>query len=66
MLRDVGSAKGAAVLVAQRLFPGVNLRLTPRARKDHDGAAEALLLAEHARRIGRPAEAARAAGEAFA
>ena len=65
MLRDVGSAKGAAILVAHRLFPGVSLR-PPRARKDHDGLAEALLLAEYARRIGRPAEAAREAGEAFA
>ena len=58
--------KGASILAAKRLFPAVSLRLTEGARKDSDGAAEALLLAEYARRIGRPAEAARAVEGGFA
>jgi hypothetical protein len=36
--------------VCRRLFPGVSLRATPRCTTDHDGMAEALLIAEYARR----------------
>ena len=49
------SDKNTSVKVAQRLFPGVDLRRTPRCAKPHDGMAEALLMAEYARRIhGQP------------
>lgn len=36
--------------MAKRLWPGVSLKRTPRSRTDDDGLAEALLLAEYARR----------------
>jgi crossover junction endodeoxyribonuclease RuvC len=39
-----------AVLVAQRMFPGVNLLATARCRVAHDGLADALLIAEYGRR----------------
>ena len=44
------SDKNTAIAVAKRLFPGVSLRRTDRCTKDHDGMAEALLMAEYARR----------------
>lgn len=44
------SDKNTSIAVAKRLFPGVDLRRTERCTKDHDGKAEALLLAEYARR----------------
>lgn len=45
------SDKNTSIAVAQRLFPGVDLRRTPQCRKPHDGVAEALLMAEYARRL---------------
>lgn len=45
------SDKNTSIEVAQRLFPDVDLRRTENCRKPHDGKAEALLLAEHARRL---------------
>jgi crossover junction endodeoxyribonuclease RuvC len=42
--------KGRSIQAAQRLFPGVELRRSSRAKKDHDGKAEALLIAEYGRR----------------
>lgn len=42
--------KQRSVIAAQRLFPGVDLRRTPLCRKDDDGIAEAILLAEYGRR----------------
>ena len=44
------SDKNTSIEVAQRLFPGVDLRRTPRCTKPHDGVCEALLMAEYARR----------------
>lgn len=44
------SDKNTSIEVAQRMFPGVDLRRTPRCTKPHDGIAEALLMAEYARR----------------
>jgi crossover junction endodeoxyribonuclease RuvC len=46
----LNSDKAASVEVCRKLFPDVNLLATPRCRKPHDGMAEALLLAEYARR----------------
>lgn len=46
----LNSDKTASVEVCRRLFPDVNLLATPRCKKAHDGMAEALLLAEYARR----------------
>lgn len=42
--------KNSSIDVCKRLFPGVSLRRTERCRKDDDGLAEALLMAEYARR----------------
>lgn len=42
--------KNSSIAVCKRLFPDVSLRRTDRCRKDHDGTAEALLMAEYARR----------------
>lgn len=42
--------KNSSIDVCKRLFPGVSLRRTERCRKDDDGLAEALLIAEYARR----------------
>lgn len=42
--------KNSSVAVCKRLFPVVSLRRTDRCKKDHDGMAEALLMAEYARR----------------
>ncbi len=42
--------KNSSIAVCRRLFPEVSLRKTEKCRKDHDGMAEALLLAEYARR----------------
>ena len=42
--------KNSSIFVCKRLFPNVSLRKTEQCRKDHDGMAEALLMAEYARR----------------
>lgn len=42
--------KQRAIIAAQRLFPGVDLRQTPRCRVAHDGYADALLLASYGQR----------------
>ena len=44
------SDKNTSIEVCKRLFPNVNLKATDRCRKDHDGLAEALLIAEYGRR----------------
>ena len=45
------SDKNTSIEVAKRLFPGVDLRRTPKCTKPHDGMAEALLMAEYAKRL---------------
>ena len=47
---SVTSDKNTSIEVCKRLFPGVNLKATDRCKKDHDGIAEALLIAEYGRR----------------
>lgn len=42
--------KAKSIEVCKKLFPGVDLRATERSRKPSDGLAEALLMAEYARR----------------
>ncbi len=44
------SDKNTSIEVCKRLFPNVNLKATDRCRKEHDGMAEALLIAEYGRR----------------
>lgn len=46
----VTSDKNTSIEVCKRLFPYVNLKATERCKKDHDGMAEALLMAEYGRR----------------
>lgn len=48
---SVTSDKNTSISVAKKLFPKVNLFATPRCKKEHDGMAEALLMAEYARRV---------------
>ena len=45
----ITSDKSSSIAKAKMLFPNVSLRRTERCTKDHDGMAEALLLAEYAR-----------------
>lgn len=47
---SLSSDKQASIDVCKRLFPDVNLLATARSRKENDGMAEALLMAEYARR----------------
>ena len=46
----LNSDKARSVEVCRRLFPNVDLLRTPKCKKPHDGMAEALLMAEYARR----------------
>lgn len=46
----LNSDKQRSIDVCRRLFPEVSLRRTERCRTDDDGMAEALLMAEYARR----------------
>lgn len=46
----LNSDKAASIEVCKRLFPKVNLLPNEKCRKDSDGMAEALLMAEYARR----------------
>ncbi len=47
---SITANKNTSIEVCKRLFPNVSLLPTERCRKDHDGMAEALLMAEFARR----------------
>lgn len=44
--------KSQSVLVAQRMFPLIDLRATQRSKKPHDGMSDALLIAAYGRRMG--------------
>jgi len=46
-----GESKRRAIKMATTLFPSVSLLATPRSKKPHDGMADALCMAEYARRI---------------
>jgi crossover junction endodeoxyribonuclease RuvC len=48
---SLNSDKSKSIEVCQNLFPDVSLLATPKCRKPHDGMAEALLMAEYARRV---------------
>lgn len=43
-------SKAASALVAQRLWPDVDWRASPRCRKPHDGLTDAVCIAEYGRR----------------
>ena len=47
---SLSSDKAKSIEVCQKLFPGVDLLATARSRKPNDGIAEAVLMAEYARR----------------
>lgn len=47
---SLSSDKQASIDVCKRLFPDINLLATARSRKENDGMAEAVLMAEYARR----------------
>ena len=46
----LNSEKAASAEVCRKLFPDVSLLASPKCKKPHDGMAEALLMAEYARR----------------
>lgn len=46
----LNSDKQKSIEVCKRLFPNVNLFRTDKCKKEHDGIAEAVLMAEYARR----------------
>ena len=46
----LNSDKAASAEVCRKLFPNVSLLASERSKKPHDGMAEALLMAEYARR----------------
>lgn len=46
----IGTDKNASIEMAKELFPNVNLKRTKRCRKEDDGMAEALLIAEYGRK----------------
>ncbi len=46
----LNSDKAASAEVCRKLFPEISLMATERSKKPHDGMAEALLMAEYARR----------------
>lgn len=47
---SLGNDKNQSIAVCKKLFPNINLLPTARCTKDSDGMAEALLMAEYARR----------------
>ncbi len=47
---NLNSDKQASIDVCKKLYPKANLLATPRCRKEHDGMAEALLMATYAKR----------------
>lgn len=47
---SLNSDKAASADVCRKLFPNISLLATERSKKPHDGMAEALLMAEYARR----------------
>lgn len=47
---SLNSDKSKSIEVCQKLFPNVSLLASSRSRKPHDGMAEAILMAEYARR----------------
>ena len=47
---SLNSNKQTSIEVCRKLFPAVSLMRTERCKKPHDGMAEALLMAEYARR----------------
>lgn len=50
VLAGTDHGKDAAIAWCRRAYPMVNLRRTERCSKDHDGMADALCIAEYARR----------------
>ena len=45
-----GETKPASIAMAKQIFPNVPLFANPRSQKEHDGLADALLIAEYGRR----------------
>lgn len=46
----VSAVKDTSIRMAKQLYPGINLRATPRCTTDSDGIAEALLISVYGRR----------------
>lgn len=48
---ESGKTKERSIKMAGKLFPKISLLATPRSKKPHDGMADALCIAEYARRV---------------
>ena len=48
--RDMPKGKDVSIIVVKRLWPGICLKPTRRSKKDSDGMADALCIAEYGRR----------------
>lgn len=46
-------SKGRSLQAVQRLFPNEDLRVNPKSKKAHEGAVDAILIAEYGRRLYR-------------
>lgn len=51
MCHDMPKSKEASIIAAKRLWPNISLLPTPRSKKDSDGMADALCMAEYGRRL---------------
>jgi len=49
--KDMPKSKEASIIAAKRLWPEINLLPTTRSRKESDGMADALCIAEYGRRL---------------
>ncbi len=48
-----GTKKASSIIRAKQIIPTINLKATPRCRKDHDGMAEGLLIALYGENISK-------------
>ncbi len=56
MCKGINKSGDDTIIVCKRLWPDISLRATPRSKKDHDGLADALCIAEYGRRYLRGGE----------
>ena len=47
----IQDTKAASIQIAQRMFPDLDLRRSPRCKTPHDGICDALMIAEYGRRV---------------
>jgi hypothetical protein len=50
MCKGLPNTRDDSIIVAKRIWPGIMLKASPRSKKEHDGIADALCIAEYGRR----------------